>query len=99
VKIFISEFSRIILDHGNFAVPIPLTPSVAEQSIEIEMVSKTSEPFKPQTRFILVHTEAACSIAFGLTPEADQRFHKLGPGETRYYGINPGDCLAVVGHL
>lgn len=99
MKIFISEYSRIITDHGNLAVPVPLTPPVAEQSIEIELFSKPSDPFRPQTRFIIVHTDAAVSLAFGASPEANPEFHKLGPGETRPYGVNPGDRLAVVGHL
>lgn len=99
MRLYISEYSRIAVDHGNLTIPAPMTPPVAEQAIDIELISKVSEPFRGQTRLIIVHTDLACFLAFGASPEAIQGYHKLGPGETRPYGVNPGDRLAVVGEI
>ena len=99
--ITISEFSRLSLDHGNQAVQAPAVPAKREQRLEITAGSQVSEPFPSATRFIMVHATEACCLAFGPSTKdkpltADPRYHEMGGGETRYYGVGEGDCIAVI---
>lgn len=93
--LFITEYSRITVDHGNLTVPVPITPGV-EQVIEMELKPKLCEPFREQTRFIIVHTDADCALAFGKSPSASPNRHGLSAGETRAYGVASGDRLSAV---
>ena len=96
MKFYISEFSLIIREFQNQPVSAPLAPGTAEQFIEIEMLSKQSAAFRDATRFIMVHSETAAHLAFGEDPRATTDYHKIGPGETRFYGVNAGHRLAVI---
>jgi len=97
MKLYISEFSRIGVDMGNLAVPVPMVPAISEQFVEIGLKSVQVEKFRDQTRLIMVRAEAACHLAFGENPEASPELHGMGAGETRFYGVTPGVRMAVVG--
>lgn len=96
-KIYITEFSRLAVDHANIGVQAGIMPGV-EQAIDIDRVSTRSSPFSDQTRFIMVYPKQACCIAIGRSDlvKAEIDKHPLGPRELRFYGVAPGDCLAVI---
>ena len=77
----------------------PMTPALVEQSVEIGEVSKHSKPFNSATRLVMLKARADCSLAFGVEPKADPRFHFMDAGETRFYGVKPGHRVAVVRSL
>jgi len=91
--ITITEFDNLARDVGHQTLPAPVSQSVAEQSIELGLIPKPSEPFKG--RFICVYSPVTIALAFGPEPEANPRFHNRGPGE-HYYGVNPGERLSVI---
>lgn len=95
-RVYITEFSHIGLAFGNNVVQAPKVPPLAEQSMEIFLKSTASKLFNGAARLIMVHNEIACHYAFGKSPVAQQLFHKVGPGETRFYAVEGGDRLAVV---
>lgn len=98
-RLFITEYSHLTNDHAQRVVSVPMTPPGQEQSIEIDVTSIQSKPFKDTTRFICVHTESSCALAFGTDPIASPDLHGLGTGETRFYGVQPNHKIAVIGAL
>jgi hypothetical protein len=89
----ISEFDHIARDVGNQSILAPMVPSVAEQSVEIGMRPKQSEPF--QARFICVYAPVDFALAFGEEPEANPEEHNR-PAGVHWYGVNVGHKLSVV---
>jgi len=89
--ITISEFNYT-LTIGHNPVPVPLTPPVAEQRIDLGFGAEVSEPFKGT--LILIHSALPVSLAFGIDPAADGKTHIMGPGD-RYYGVQVGQRLSV----
>ncbi len=78
----------------------PQMPPTEEQSLLITGSSVLSQPYGSNTFMIRVNCDVACCLAFGRanspSPVAVVGFHRLGPNETGYYTVNPGDLLAVV---
>ncbi len=73
-----------------------LMPAVAEQSIDIDVESKPSAAFNEKTKFVMVHSEVPCSLAFGVEPKADAKYHRLGEEQDRWYSVQTGHRIAVV---
>lgn len=94
--LYITEFSRMGVDHGGLQSGAPVMPGLAEHRLEIGALSVSSPPFREQTRIVMVHVTHACCVAFGAKPEADQKLHRLAANETRFYGVSPNDCIAVI---
>jgi hypothetical protein len=84
------------------AIMAPQMPATEEQSINITGASVQSAAFAPNTYMVRVNPDIACCLAFGspaAPPVAVQGFHRLGPNETGYYTVHPGDILAVISSL
>jgi hypothetical protein len=71
-------------------------PPLAEQTVAIGAASAQSAPFSAETRFIRVHTDAACSILVGANPTATTAKKRLAADQTEYFGVRPGDRIAVI---
>lgn len=89
--LYITEFAVMSL-----AAMAPQTPPVAEQDVAIGGSSVASNPFNASTRFIMVNCDAACSLAFGSAPVAVTTAHRMAANETRFYGVQPGQEVAVI---
>jgi hypothetical protein len=83
-------------DSNNQLVGAPLTPPIAEQTIDITHESIAGAQFPPHTRFICIKAEADCCLAFGQNPIADPNFHFIDGGERIFYGVHEGHQVAVV---
>ncbi|MCA0276261.1 MAG: hypothetical protein LCH86_09665 [Proteobacteria bacterium] len=94
--IYITEYTMLARDGGNFLIPTGQEPSIAEQQIANPAASTQSSAFNAQTRFIMVHASAAAHIAIGTNPTAVTTKHRLGAGETRFYGVPGGYKLAAI---
>jgi hypothetical protein len=94
--IYVTEFTSLGSAQGG-AAQIASRPAVARQSMAITGASTTlAAPFGTQTRFIRVHTDAICSIAVSKTPTAVTTYDRMNAGDTEYFGVVPGDILAVI---
>ena len=99
--LYITEFADatmagLISPSPLFPIPAPMTPPVAEQNVTIGMSSTQSAAFNAETTFIMVNCDAACSLAFGADPTAVATAQRMGANETRFYGVVPGQKLAVI---
>lgn len=71
-------------------------PGEAEQTVAITAGSVQSSAFGTQTKFVRIHTDAICSILFGTNPTAIATKKRLAANSTEFFGVNPGDKVAVI---
>jgi hypothetical protein len=94
--LYIAEVDRLGIDAHGVSVMAPHMPPLAEQTLAIGMSSVPSAAFGGKTRFLQVHTDAICSIAFGSSPVATAVNQRLAANETRFVAVTPGDKIAVI---
>lgn len=92
--LYISEFHDVALMNG--LPQIAQTPPAAQQTVAIGGASVQSAAFNALTRFVRVHTDAICSIRFGSNPTVVATDARLAANQTEYFGVNPGDKIAVI---
>lgn len=78
------------------AVPAPQEPSITGQLLTIGASSTAGSPFNAATKLIRVHADAICSIAIGPSPTAVATRKRMAAGQTDFYGVRPGDTIAVI---
>lgn len=71
-------------------------PSLASQIVTIAGSSTQSGPFTSRTTFVRLHTDSICSVAFGVNPTAVTTQKRMIAGQTEYFGVRPGDMVAVI---
>lgn len=94
--IYVTEYRRQALDGVGRILPAGSEPSIAVQKIAITVGSVQSAAFNAQTGFVMINTDAPCSIAFGQNPTADATKTRLPLDGIAYFGVNPGDKVAVI---
>jgi hypothetical protein len=94
--LYIAEVTHLGFDAGGQSIAAPKMPPIAEQTVAIGMSSAASNPFSGHTRFVQIHTDASCSIAFGNSPTATSSNQRLAANDTRYYSVAPGLKVAVI---
>lgn len=94
-KLYITEFSSTILMHGRGGTAGQY-PAVAEQTLAIGGASNSSAAFNANTTIIRVHTDLACSIEIGVSPVATTDTARMATNQTEYFGVSPGQQLAVI---
>lgn len=66
------------------------------QNVQAVAIPGTSAAFMPGTRFVRLHTDAICSIAFGTAPVASTTTARMNANQTEYFGVNENHKVAVV---
>ncbi len=94
--LYISEYQNAALSYDGPAVPAGHEPSVAEQHVSIGMSSAPSAAFNARTRFVRLHCDVICSVAFGLAPTAVTTEKRMAAGQTEFFGVTPGYIVAVI---
>jgi hypothetical protein len=97
--LYIAEFSRLPLDSVGANIIAPPMPPLVEQKIAIGIGSVPSASFSSGTRFVQIHPDSVCSVAFGPTPVATVNNQRVAGSETRFVGVNPGDSVAVISNI
>lgn len=97
-KLFISEYASMAKAWADpFPIAAPQEPCITDQPpISIAVGSAQSAAFAGNTRVVRVHTDAICSILFGADPTATANNKRLGANATEYFGVVPGQKLAVI---
>jgi hypothetical protein len=98
--LYISEFAKLISDAAGKEVAAPDFSSLtAEQRVPIGAGSVQSAPLSSMTRFVLVSTDAICSIAYGANPTAVVVVHRMAANESRFYGATGPNIIAVIANV
>ena len=74
----------------------PQEPPVAEQTIAITGSSTALAQFSGYTAMIRVDCDAICSISIGNSPVATTTNKRLAANQTEYFGVIPGQQIAVI---
>lgn len=93
--LYITEFNAIG-GGGNFPVGGAYQPPVAEQTVAIGGGSAQSAAFNTNTLFVRLHTDAICSIEFGVSPSATTTTARMAANQTEYFNVVPGQKVAVI---
>ena len=93
--LYVTEYAVVsaTLENGQL-IQAPLSPPLADYRIAIGGASLSSPAFQKGTRFIMVHADAVCSLAFDAN--AVTTAHRLGQNETRFYGVTPTHTVSVI---
>jgi len=97
-KVYIEEYKEMAKIQSSKAdLAAPQEPSIVEQTpVAIGVGSAQSAAFNEQTRFVRIHTDAICSIKFGDNPTATADSKRLAANATEYFGVVPGQKVAVI---
>ena len=94
--LYITEFSVLQSKFLYSTAQMALQPALVDQVVAIGGSSTNSAAFNANTNFVRLHTDAICSIQIGLAPTATTTNARLAANETEYYGVRPGDKVAVI---
>lgn len=94
-KVFIKEYADVPMFNG-LPLQVGNEPGVAEQVVAVGVGSTQSAAFNAKTKFIRVHTDVICSIAFGANPTADANSARMAADQTEFFGVKGGDKLATI---
>lgn len=86
-KLIITEYVHLAKDASGNAVLAGKEPAITVQSVTIG-AETDSNALNGLTRFVRLHAEAACHIAFGSSPTAAQDGTKLALDQTEYFGVH-----------
>ena len=98
-KLYVTEFQQ--MGNQERSADIGGVPQVARlPSISTQVVTFTtstaSAAFNANTRFIRVHTDAACHITVADSPTATTSHLKMVADQTEYFAVTPGQKIAAV---
>ena len=93
--LYISEYAQLANANG-MEIAAGLEPASFEQSVAISGSSTQSAAFGAATHFVRVHTDVICSILFGVAPVAVTTVKRLAAGQTEFFGVQPGQMVAVI---
>lgn len=95
-KVYITEFIGQAVDRNGMFLPMGWTPPITEQVVSITNASVQSAAFNTNTKFVRVHVDALCSIAFGASPTATVNTARMAANTTEYFAVTAGQKLAVI---
>lgn len=95
-SIYITEYRRMALDGISRIIPTGMEPSLATQKVTIGASSTQSAVFNKDTSFVMINADAACSVAFGDNPTADATKTRIPADGTLFFGVIPGQRVAVI---
>lgn len=91
---FISEYIDMP-QHNGQVIQCGREPSLAEQYVSFTTTTQ-SAAFNAKTKFIRLHVKTAASYKFGANPTATVTTPRMAAGSTEFFGVNPGDKVALV---
>ncbi|MDB6151463.1 MAG: hypothetical protein JWQ44_2911 [Chthoniobacter sp.] len=93
---YITEYRRQPLDGVERLIPAGLEPSLTVQKLAIGAGSVQSAAFQANTTFVCINVDAPCSVAFGANPTATAAMTRIPLDGTQFFGVIPGDKVAVI---
>ena len=94
--VYIAEYIDLPIGLPNQRGQMVMEPPLAEQTIAIGGTSTAcTNPFNATTKMVRIHTDAICSIAFGVAPTATTSTKRLAANQTEYFGVPKGQNYKV----
>ena len=97
-KLYISEYAGMAHQlAGAEQIAAAQEPALFVQTpVVIGAGSLQSAAFTGGTRVVRIHTDAICSIKFGSNPTATANDQRMAANTTEYFGVTPGEKVAVI---
>lgn len=76
--------------------PVAHLPAPVVQQLTVGAASVQSVAFQANTGLIRIKTDTPCRIEVGANPTAVATSLLLAAGDTEYFGVTPGQKLAVI---
>lgn len=92
----ISEYGDSGLDVNGVRMSTVQLPAVAYQEVTISGTSAQSAAFNAATKIIRINADAACRIRAGSNPTALATDTRINADAPEYFGVKPGDKLAII---
>jgi hypothetical protein len=92
--LYVTEYASVA-HMPNAQGQVPQEPPRAEQIVAIGGASAQSVNFQPGTRMVRIHTDAICSVLFGVNPTVTTGSGRLVAGQTEYHGVPEGGGMQV----
>ena len=92
--LYISEYDNVATDNRGM-VQAGQEPAIATQTVAIGVAAQ-SAAFNARTRFVRIHTDAICSVAFGANPTATTSSARMAANQTEFFGVVPGHKVSVI---
>lgn len=101
-RLFISEYATFAVD-PNTGQAVGKEPSFDQSPVTIGASSAPSNAFQPATKLVRLHTDSICSVLFFTpgpnAPVATANNKRMAANQTEYFGVNPGDAVAVISNV
>lgn len=91
----ISEYRNLARDGQNSVIQTGVEPSIANQQVAITAGSLQSAALDTATRFVRIHTDAACRIEIGVNPTAAATSKRMAANSSEFFGIPGGVAFKV----
>ena len=96
-KLFITEFQYLENANDIGGVPQAARLPGTTQVVTYTTASVQSAVFAATTRFVRLASDAPCCLAYGSNPTATTSGMRLPSEAVEYFGVTPGQRLAVIG--
>lgn len=83
-------------DRNGHLMPAARLPGLANQELTVGAASVQSAAFNANTTYIRLATTTACRFLVGRNPTALATSAYLPANAVEYFGVNPGDKVAVI---
>lgn len=92
--LYVTQYGGVSL--GANGAQAPEEPPILAERIAIGATSVQSTVFSAGCELIEVHTDAICAVAIDASPTAVATSRRMAADTTRYYGVKPGQKIAVI---
>lgn len=93
--LYISEYRDMPRVSG-LVYPVAQEPAITTQTVAIGGASTASSAFNTNTKFVRLHTDSICSIAFAASPTATTSTPRMAANATEYFAVIAGQKVAVI---
>lgn len=100
-KVYITEYTRTAKElYNDVVISAPQEGDnigvVDQAPITSSGSSQQSAAFATATKLVRIHTDGILSVKFGANPTADVNSKRMAANTTEYFGVKPGDKVAVI---
>ena len=92
----ITEYDKLARDASGAIIQTGGEPAAVQQQVAVAGASAQSAAFSLATRFVRVHSDVPTRILFGANPTAVATSMRIAAGATEYFGVIPGQKIAVI---
>lgn len=93
--LYLTQYDQLAKEEYGPPVPTGQEPSLGDSVLAISGANEVSPTLHPRTRFVMVHTDVVCHIAFGTDPTATTSNRRLPADSTIFYGVGPETKLKI----